>query len=390
MNILFVINNLYTKGNGLSGSARRTIQYLRKTGVAVKTLSAANPEPQGEQPDFVLPDDTIPLFHGIIQRQGYAFAKPDAEIIARALQWADVVHLEEPFALQWKVVELAERVGVPCVATYHLHPENFFASVHLMWCRYLNNATMRVWKKKVFRHCAIVQCPTQNVKDRLERTGLQTELRVISNGLIPDGRTEGYDTAPEPSSRFRLLCVGRYSNEKDQVTLLNAMRYCAHADQIHLVFAGRGPIEKKLRRKARQLVRDGFLKIEPSFGFFSYDELMHLAHSSTLYIHCAIIEVEGLSCLEVIKEGVVPVIAAGPYTATTQFALNEKSVYPARDAKALAERIDYWLEHPAQREETARQYVSIGKEYDIRRSVGALVKMYEDANNRHQSSGIKN
>ena len=258
MKVLFVINNLYTQGNGLSGSARRTMAYLTAAGVEVKALSAANPDPTGPQPEFVLKDDRIPIFHGIIKKQGYAFAKADEAIISEALCWADVTHLEEPFALEWKVAELAHRMGVPCVATYHLHPENFFASVGLMKSRYLNSATMRVWRERVFDRCSIVQCPTQNVRDRLVRAGVSAELRVISNGLIPRARADVGEPTPDRPYR-QLLCVGRYSNEEDQITLLEAMRYARNADRIRLFFAGRGPIEAKLKRRAASLVRQGVL-----------------------------------------------------------------------------------------------------------------------------------
>lgn len=381
MNVLFVINNLYTQGNGLSGSARRTMQYLREAGVNVKALSAANPIPDGEQPEFVLKDDRIPVFHGIISKQGYAFAKPDDGVILRALEWADIVHLEEPFALQWRVITLAQKAGVPCVVTYHLHPENLFASVGMMNSRYFNGQTMRVWKNKVFDRCKIVQCPTQNVKERLEKAGVKAELRVISNGLIPGEHYQSNDESTVEKPYAQLLCVGRYSNEKDQMTLLNAMRYSKHADEIRIVFAGRGPIEQKLKRKAAALVSKGILKIEPVFGFYSYDELMQLTHESELYIHCAVIEVEGLSCIEVLKEGVVPVIASGPHTATSQFAKDERSVFPERNEKTLAERIDYWLDHPEERRQMAKRYLSIEEEYDIHRSIEKLIKMYLDALN---------
>lgn len=36
MKILFVINNFYIKGNGLSGSARRTVKALQEAGQEVR------------------------------------------------------------------------------------------------------------------------------------------------------------------------------------------------------------------------------------------------------------------------------------------------------------------------------------------------------------------
>lgn len=40
LKILFVINDLYTRGNGLAASARRTIALLRERGHHVRVLSA--------------------------------------------------------------------------------------------------------------------------------------------------------------------------------------------------------------------------------------------------------------------------------------------------------------------------------------------------------------
>ena len=62
MKVLFVVNNFYAKGNGLSGSARRTVRKLIENGIEVKTLSGMNPDPEGPEPDFVLPDYHIPVF----------------------------------------------------------------------------------------------------------------------------------------------------------------------------------------------------------------------------------------------------------------------------------------------------------------------------------------
>ena len=42
MKILFVLNNIYTSGNGLAASARRTVAYLREAGHEVRIVSGPN------------------------------------------------------------------------------------------------------------------------------------------------------------------------------------------------------------------------------------------------------------------------------------------------------------------------------------------------------------
>ena len=150
MKILYVVNNYYAKGNGLSGSARRTVKKLIEAGQDVKVLSAGNPEKGGPEPEFKLRDYKVPIFDKLIHKQGYGFAKAEKDVIERAVEWADVVHLEEPFRLQRVTCNIAKKLGKPVVGTYHLHPENLFASIHNENNPLLNNPIMRIWKKYAF------------------------------------------------------------------------------------------------------------------------------------------------------------------------------------------------------------------------------------------------
>ena len=82
-------------------------------------------EAETPQPDYVLADFHVPVFDGLIQSHGYKFAKTDISIIKEAVQWADVVHLEEPFIIQMVTASGQAPRAFPA-ATYHLHPENMF------------------------------------------------------------------------------------------------------------------------------------------------------------------------------------------------------------------------------------------------------------------------
>lgn len=401
LKLLFVINNLYTRGNGLSASARRTITLLRERGHDVRVLSSGSAE-QAQAcnftaPEFALPARRFPLADAIISAQGYAFAKPKRKVIKQAVAWADVVHLEEPFGLQARTAHVAKRAGKPVLATYHIHPENITATIHLDGLWPLNALLLASWRRRIYALAQVVQCPSDSVRQRLQRWGLGDKLVTISNGVglapskpaagtkteycAPGGRqvetkqTPG-EAQPEGEQVYRLLVVGRFSREKDQVTILKAMRHSRYASQIQLVFAGRGPTEKSLRRAASRLVRDGVLKHAPSFNFFDAAGLDTQAEQADLYIHAAFIEVEGLSCLEVLRHGVVPVIAHSPLTATSQFALDAHSRFKARDPKALACAIDYWLSDNERRQTEAQKYLNIGAHYDINDCVSRLELVY--------------
>ena len=177
MKVLFVVNGFYAKGNGLSGSARRTVRKLKAAGIDVKVLSGANQDPNGEQPDFVLKDYVVPIFDKLVKKNGYGFTKTDKNIIAKAVEWADIVHVEEPFAIQMATCKIAEKMGKTITGTYHLHPENLFASIGMAKSHLLNDTTMRIWKKYVFDKCKILQCPTENAKARLVKWKFKSEIK---------------------------------------------------------------------------------------------------------------------------------------------------------------------------------------------------------------------
>lgn len=379
MKILFVVNNYYASGNGLSASARRTVQYLREAGQEVRVLSGRNHEADEPQPDYVLADFHVPVFDGLVQSNGYKFAKTDFAVIRRAVRWADVVHLEEPFIIQVVTARIARYYKVPCTATYHLHPENLFCSINLGDWKFLNYSTLLTWRDFVFNLCSDVQCPTENVMERLRKFGFKSRLHLISNGIIPDLSLRPKEEDEDPNRPFLVVCIGRLAVEKDQPTLLEAMKYSKYAHRIQLYFAGRGPEAETIKEKAHKLYVDGVVKYNPIFQFHDRDGLRKLAAKSDLYIHCATVEVEGLSALEALQQAVVPVIAKGELTATSQFALDEHSLFPTKDPEALAACIDYWLDHPVERQEMGWRYAESTEEYDIHKSIDALVDMFRQA-----------
>ena len=72
-------------------------------------------------------------------------------------------------------------------------------------------------------------------------------------------------------------------------------------------------------------------------------------------------------------------LAQSKLSATHQFALDERSLFPVNDAEALAEKIDWWIEHPAERKAMSKRYAASAKRYDISESTRQIITMYEEA-----------
>ena len=152
-----------------------------------------------------------------------------------------------------------------------------------------------------------------------------------------------------------------------------------YAKRIRLHIAGRGPKLAAYTKMANQLYEDGIVTYRPTVEFCNRDELRQLAAKADLAVHCAFVEVEGMSITEAMQQAVVPVIATARYSGTATYALDEHSTYPAGDAKALAEQIDYWFDHPQKRWAMGFRYAESMKKYEIANCAQALIAMFQKA-----------
>lgn len=383
MKILFVINNLYAKGNGLATSARRTLEYLRKTEHEVRVISGPNHNENGPQPDYMLEDYTFPLVNSLVVANGYCYAQSNLPLMEEAARWADIIHLEEPFVIQDRMIKICERLGKPITATYHLHPESITLALGpLSHWKGLNSLILKAWRDHTYNHCSFIQCPTQNVQDRLRRYHFTSQLMHISNGIIPDECIRPLtppDNYLDPTRPFNIACIGRLSAEKDLNTILEAMKFSKYAKRIQLQFAGTGLLEAKLKKKAHKLYKDGILEYEPMFSFMDRDGLRNLASKSDLCVHCSFIEVEGLAIMEAIQQAATPIIAEGPVTGTSQFAVSRKNIFPVKNPEALAYRIDYWLDRPQERWESGFAHAKRLEKFNMDKTIQKLLHMFEMA-----------
>lgn len=369
MKILFVMDEYFAANNGLSISSQRFAAELRALGHDVRVLAGD----RSGTPDFPLPEYRMPVFDGLIKHQGMSFAEADDRKIEKAVRWADVVHLEDCFVVAHHAAKIARRLGKACTCACHLYPENITSSLGLQEARLLNRAILLGFRDYVFRYCSDIQCPTVDVADRLSRAGCGARLHVISNGVGPAFPFRREEKPVWLRGKFVLLMVGRFSREKRQDVLLRAVAGSKYRGQIHILFAGQGPLEGKYRRMARSLPD------APEFRFLTQRELADAMACSDLYIHAAETEVEGMSCMEAMSSGLVPVIARGARSSTWRFAPDERCLFPGGDAAALRARIEYWMEHEPERIALEKTCSRLAQENSVQNSAKKLERMLREA-----------
>ena len=264
-------------------------------------------------------------------------------------------------------------MGKPYTAAFHVQPENITSSIHLGKVSWINTAIYHWFHFYVYRYCTHIHCPSNFIAGELRRTGYEAKLHVISNGIDPDFSYRRLPKTDEFSGKFLILMTGRLSIEKRQDVLVEAVAKSKHKDEIHLVLAGKGPRKEKILALAK---KQGVLLTN---RFFPKPELLDLIAMADLYVHAADMEIEAMSCMEAFAGGLVPVIANSPKSATPQFALDERSLFPAGDSAALAEKIDYWMEHPAERAEMGRAYAELAHQYALDDCVTDAESMFRQA-----------
>ena len=239
--------------------------------------------------------------------------------------------------------------------------------------RRVNDFVYEKFRDTFFNRFTHIHCPSHMIAGQLEAHGYTAQLHVISNGISPEYIYGRQPKEPWMEGKFNILMVGRYAGEKRQDVLIDAAAKCRRAGEIQVILAGKGPLEKKYRHLAENLPNPIVMQ------FFEPSRLLEILHMADLYVHTSDAEIEAMSCMEAFACGLVPVIADSPRSATPQFALDERSLFPAGDAAALAERIDWWFEHPKEREEMGRRYGEHAKQYALERSIEQTEEMFRMA-----------
>ncbi len=367
MKILIVCGEYFNRSNGLSISTQRFVKEFVRMGEEVRVLSSDH----GGISDYSVPVMHIPLVDGIMDKQNYHFAKPDADVVDEALSWAEIVHIEDPFPLSVQVAKAAHKKGLPITGTYHLYPENMTASVPIFDFKLSNMNIMNVFRWGVYQYCHAIQCPTEKVRERLERCGYKSKLYVISNGIPPEFIADAPGT--DRNRMFTIISVGRYSNEKDQKTLISAVGACKYSEDIQLILAGRGPLEKEYKKLGETLPNP------PLMRFYEQDELRKEIRRADLYVHCANVEIEGMGCMEAFAQGTVPVIADSELSSTSVYALSENNKYEANNPEDLVSRIGYWYEHRDSLYSAGCEYIELAKSLSIEKSAQKVIRMMKEA-----------
>ena len=354
------------KNNGTTIAAYNLIESLKKKGHEVRVL-CSDPDKKGREGYYIVKRLSLGPLNGYLKKNGVALSRPDKKTVRAALDGVDAVHVMTPFFLGSRTLKEAKRRGIPVTAGFHCQAENFTSHIFMKNCALANRIVYKRFYNNFYCKADAVHYPTQFIHDVFEKYGGKTNGYVISNGVGKEF-CPGVCERPD-DGEIRILFTGRYSREKSHDVLIDAVKRSKYKDSIRLIFAGDGPLKKKLQKKGSRL------PLSPVFKFYGREELIGVIRSADLYVHPAEIEIEAISCLEAIACGAVPVISDSRRSATRYFAIDGMNLFRCNDSADLASRIDWWIEHPKEKEQRSLLYRGYAEQFDFDRCMDRMEQM---------------
>lgn len=365
MVIAIVVDLVDNQTNGSVITALRFANGLRARGHEVRMVAiGAN----GEK-DCNVRERYVPVLTEVSAKNQIKFGKFDKKRIRKTFEGVDIVHFIFPFKLEKKCKALADEMGIPTTAAFHVQPENVSYNAHMGWCKPFNTLIYAYLKHTFYKKFNRIHCPSAFIAGQLAAHGYDNELYIISNGYDP-----AFVPAQNKSKneKFEIIMTGRLAPEKNQQVIIKAIALSKHRENIHLTLYGNGPKKKSLKKLAEREC------VDVSFDFLPKDKLIKKLQAGDLYIHAATVEIEAIAALEAIACGLVPIIADSKASATPQFALDERSLFEDNNEYSLAEKIDYWYERDAERKRMGRIYAESAKNYSLEKSLEKAERMFAD------------
>jgi glycosyltransferase involved in cell wall biosynthesis len=336
----------------------------------------------GEKNYYVVPNLSLgKLLDAYIKKVGVTLAKPQEDVVRRAITGADHVHSMLPFGLGMKAVKICKELGISITAGFHMQAENFTSYVKLNKLEPLNKGVYKFIYKHFYKHVDGIHYPTDFIRNVFEKNVKQTTPGyVISNGVNSYVQKRESEKPEQFKDKIVILTTGRYAREKSQDTLIKAVKLSKHASSIQLILGGQGVKEKYYKKLAKRL------PIPPVFKFYSRTEIIDVLNYADLYVHPAEVELEGISCLEAIAVGKMTIVSSSPRSATRTFALDDSCIFKKRNAKDLARVIDFWIEHPQKRKFYEQKYLEQAVVYEQTECMKKMEEMITEVYNEKQKA----
>ncbi len=352
LKILFISDVYFPRVNGVSTSIQTFIAQLQALGHTVH-LIAPDYGPANEQTEdqawvkrvasrkiFFDPEDYLMRYRSAM-----------ALLPELAAEGYDLIHINTPFVAHYFGKQVAKRLNIPCIETYHTFFEDYLHH-YLPWVpTMIAKMLARAISKKQCNAVDAIVSPSKPMLDVLHGYGVKVPAVVIPTGLEATSFSEQdiafkkqYGIDPE---RPLLLYVGRVAHEKNIEFLLGVVDVLkAEMPDLLLLVTGEGPALQSLQHKVDQLgIRDNVMFL----GYLDrYQELNACYAAADVFVFASTSETQGLVVLEAMAQG-TPVVAIAELGTASILVDGKGALIAAEETLDFAEKVQLLLNDKAKR-----------------------------------------
>jgi 1,2-diacylglycerol 3-alpha-glucosyltransferase len=291
--------------NGVVTSVMNLERELMELGheVRILTLSTTNQSYRKDHVTYIRSVGAGKLYPG-----ARFTLRTDNECIEELIDWQpDIIHSQCEFSTFLMAKQIAKKVQIPIVHTYHTVYEDYthYFSPNKKW----GKAMVALFTRVILKNTECVIAPTNKVRSLLVEYGVNRPIHVIPTGINLKQITIPIDEQDKqmlrkqigiPDHHRVLLFVGRLAKEKN---IEEIIWYLSKVDQqtVSLLIVGDGPHRGALEQYAKKL---GMTNQVHFVGMVSPKEISSYYQLGDVFVSASNSETQGLTYVEALANGV--------------------------------------------------------------------------------------
>ena len=385
MRILMVSDVFFPRINGVSTSIKTFYKELTELGHEVTLISPAYGKNDGNHEwIYRIPSRYIPMDpEDRMMKRAYIHELRDTLI----QKDYDIVHIQTPFVAHYAGIDLARRLNVPRVETYHTHFEEYLYH-YLPWLpKSVMRFSARWFNRKQCNDVDGLIVPSRAMLEVLTDYGITQPMEIIATGI------DANFFKPGDGARFRaehgidqtrpvLVHVGRVAHEKNigfLLHMLDALRL--RIPDVLLIVAGEGPAEKHLRDLAATL------KLGNNIKFVGYLDrsgvLLDCYRAGDVFVFGSKTETQGLVLLEAMAQG-VPVVSIAALGTTDILDAGKGALVAEEQTTDFADKVADVLQNTGLHKTLSEEAKLYARTWAAREFALKAVRFYERAIHDYQ------
>ena len=296
----------------------------------------------------------------------------------------DIIHTHLPFFIGSLGYRVAKKLSVPKIHTYHTHLTEYAHYSPFPGTQRPVRYGLRRLSKRYCNNSDYVIAPSTAIREVLISYGVTKPIVVNPTGIVCDEfRRLTNDEATNLFRHYaiplgqRIILFGcRLAKEKNLLFLLQCFERIAHIHtNVHLVFAGGGPMEQAIHRQAKKAGLEARTTIT---GLLQKQEMAKFFGAADVFAFPSYTETQGIVLAEAMAAGcpVVAIDALGPKDAIHD---GVDGFLVPNDVDAFTNKLLQILEDDALQQQFSRAAINNAQQFSAERTTDRLLEVYETA-----------